>query len=109
MVSHGSCFSISDFQRFSIYSIDHSLDEIADGGELVVDDVAGAEAVGGHEDFLVHTGAEEIDRHHRRAERPGAAVERLAEQHRVTLQRRVTMAADRVADDLGEEHGWESY
>ena len=69
-----------------------------------MDDVAGAEAVGGNEDFLVHAGAEQVDGHHRGAGRGSIRVERLAEQHFATLQRRMAVAAHSMADDLGGDH-----
>ena len=69
-----------------------------------MDDVAGADAVGGDEDFRMHAGAEEVDGNHRWAARMTVRVESLTEQHLETLQGRMTMAADRMADDLGGNH-----
>lgn len=70
-----------------------------------MNDVAGTETIGGNEDFLVHARAEQIDGHHRSAGRGSVGSKRLAKQHRVPLQRRMAVAANGMADDLGGKHG----
>ena len=80
-------------------SVDDSLDEVADWRFLVVHDVTRADAVGGDEYFGMKPRPEEVNGNHGRALRLVRAVERLAEQHLASLQRRMAVAADRVADD----------
>jgi hypothetical protein len=94
----------SAFQFLSFHSIPHALDEIADWGFFVVDEMAGSDAVGGNEDLGVEAGSEEINGDDGSALRFSLKAERLAEQHFAALEGGVRMAADSVADDLGGDH-----
>ena len=44
-----------------------ALDEVADRGLVIVDDVAGSESVGGDENLGMKAGTEEVDGNHRRS------------------------------------------
>ena len=80
------------------------MDEIADGRIFVVDDITGADAVGGDDNLGMKSGAEVIDGDHGGAGESAVGVELLAEQHAASLERGMAVAADRVADDLGGDH-----
>ena len=85
--------------------INDSLDEVADGRELVVNEMAGTDAVGGNKYFRMQARTKQVDGDHRRTADFASLIERLADQHLATLERRVAMTANGVADDLGGDHG----
>ena len=69
-----------------------------------MDEITGADAVGGDENFGMKSCAEVIDGDHGGAGKSAIGVELLAEQHAASLERGMAVAADRVADDLGGDH-----
>lgn len=71
-----------------------------------MDDVAGAEAVGGDDHFRMESGPEQINGDDGRTDPLVIRVESLAEHHLVSFEGRMTVAADCMTDDLGEEHCW---
>ena len=97
----------TDYLGYShaIWLVYNTLDEISDGRLVVVNDVARAEAIGGNQHLRMKARAEKIDGHHGGARKLFIRVESLAQHHLVSLERGMGMTADRMADDLGEEHG----
>lgn len=69
-----------------------------------MDDVARAESVCGNNYLGMESCSEKIDSDHWRSDKSELWVVWLAQHHFVPLERGVGMTADRVADDLGEEH-----
>jgi hypothetical protein len=90
---------------FSVqFSVDDALDEVSNGRFLVVDEVAGADAIGGDDDFGMEAGTEQIDGDDGGSSEVPVRFERLAEQHLAPFEGGMRMAADSVADDLGGDH-----
>jgi hypothetical protein len=92
------------FEILDLKSVHYSLDEIADWGFFVMDEVAGSNSIGGDDDFGVESGTKEIDGDNRSSTEIPVGLDRLAEQHFATLERGMRMAAHGVADDLGGDH-----
>ena len=70
-----------------------------------MDEVAGADAVGGNKDFGMEARAEQVDGDQRRATGDAIFIERLANQHLAALEGGMAMTANGAADDLGGDHG----
>ena len=85
--------------------IHHPLDEIANRREVIVDDVAGPQAVGGNKDVRVESCTKQVDGDHWSAAQAPLGIQRLAQQQLASLQRGMRMAGDCMANDLSEDHG----
>jgi len=65
----------------------------------------GAEAIGGQQHLIAHTGVHGIERHHGVAPIAPVEVERLHQQELPSLVRRVFLGSHQFANDPRDQHG----